>query len=224
MIHPIKAIIYDCDGVMFDSFEANFSFYARVLDHFGKSPLERSDHETMRILHTYSNRDVLTYLFAEDLRKEEAFSYAGTINYADLVPLMIMEEGFLDTIRVLNEVFPLGICTNRSTSMDLVLDSFGLRPYFQTVMTAAKVARPKPSPEPLLQALAELQVSPLETLFIGDSAVDQETALAAGVPFIAYKSDLPALARLDRHSDLLTLLHNFCDDVTLEKLKRTCIS
>lgn len=202
----IKAIIYDCDGVIFDSFEANFSFYARVLERFGKPPLDRSNSNAMTILHTWSHRDVLAYLFADDPRRDDVVLFAGTINYADLVPMMVMEEGFIETVNALQRSYALGICTNRSTSMDLVLDSFGLRPFFKTVMTSSRVKNPKPHPEPLLKALEDLAVLPDEAVFIGDSDVDRQAAEAAGVPFVAYKNDLPALARLDRHADLFGIL------------------
>ena len=201
-----KAIIYDCDGVMFDSFEANFSFYARVLVEFGKPLPDRGNAEAMTILHTWSHRDVLAYLFVDDPRKDDAIRFAGTINYADLVPMMVMEDGFLETVRMLEKGYALGICTNRSTSMDLVLDTFGLRPYFRTVMTSARVANPKPHPEPLLKTLDDLEVQPHEALFIGDSEVDRRAAEAAGVPFIAYRNDLPCIARLERHADLPSLI------------------
>ena len=38
------------------------------------------------------------------------------------------------------------------------------------------------------------------------SDVDRQAAEAAGVPFIAYKADMPALARIDRHGEILALL------------------
>ena len=41
----------------------------------------------------------------------------------------------------------------------------------------------KPSPEGLLLAIKRLHVSKAETLYIGDSTVDAETAQAAGVDF-----------------------------------------
>ena len=40
MLRPPKVIIYDCDGVLFDSKEANEAFYNHILDHFGMPPLE----------------------------------------------------------------------------------------------------------------------------------------------------------------------------------------
>lgn len=56
----IKAVIYDCDGVMFDSFEANLAFYQRIMEMMGRPPLSRDNGEQMRILHTYANREVLS--------------------------------------------------------------------------------------------------------------------------------------------------------------------
>ena len=34
-----RAVILDCDGVMFDSREANRAYYNAVLSHFGRPPL-----------------------------------------------------------------------------------------------------------------------------------------------------------------------------------------
>jgi len=201
-----KVVIYDCDGVMFDSFEANFAFYERILSRFDKLPLDRNDAETMRVLHTYANVDVMAYLFAGDDRRVEAQAFAGTIDYRELVPFMLMEEGFRETLNVLQPKVELAVCTNRTTSMDLVLESFDLNRYFGCVMTAARVENPKPHPEPLLKVLEHYRIAPGEALFVGDSDVDRQAAEAAGVPFIAYKADMPAFARIDRHDEILTLL------------------
>lgn len=201
-----KAVIYDCDGVMFDSFEANFEFYARILAHFGKAPLDRSDGETMRILHTFACKEVLDHLFSGDSRREEAGEVASAVDYRDLVPLMRMEEGFLETLELLRPRVGLAVCTNRSASMDQVLETFDLSSSFAFVMTASKVTFPKPHPEPLLRVLDHFRIAPSEALFVGDSEVDRLAAAAAEVPFIAYKNALPCAARIDSHYQILPLL------------------
>lgn len=206
-----KAVIYDCDGVMFDSFEANFTFYSLLLAQFGKPLLDRDDSRTMRMLHTYSNIDVIEYLFSGDKQREEAKKYAGNIGYRQLTPLMRMEEGLRETLELLSPQVALAVCTNRATSMEMLLDDFGLASYFSCVMTANKVKNPKPHPEPLLKVLAHYGLSPAEALFVGDSDVDRQASQAAGVPFVAYKADLPALARINRHQDILGLLGDLCD-------------
>jgi len=201
-----KAVIYDCDGVMFDSFEANLAFYDRIMAMLGRPPLDRQDREQMRVLHTYANRDVLAWFFPDPVEFHEAVGCAGRIDYRDLVPYMRLEEGFIDTLETLRLRVELAVCTNRSTSMDMVLESFGLAAYFGCVMTASRVANPKPHPEPLLKVLEHYRIGPDEALFVGDSDVDRQAAAAARVPFVAYKADLPALARIDRHGDILRVL------------------
>jgi len=205
-INGYKTVIYDCDGVMFESFEANFAFYSKVIEKFGKPPLDRSSHEIMHLLHTYSSKDVLARLFAGDPREEAALSFAASIDYRELLTYMRMEEEFVETLQALHKRVHLAVCTNRANSMDLLLEDFGLSRYFSYVMTAAKVQNPKPHPEPLLKILEHFRISPREALFVGDSELDQRSAEAAGVPFVAYKSHLPGLARIERHSEILALL------------------
>ena len=200
-----KAVIYDCDGVMFNSLEANCAFYETVMKHMGIE-LDRNDPEMMRIIHTFANREVLAHFFQEPDSFAESVRFAGTIDYRELIPLMIMEEGFVQTLEHLQRRVHLAVCTNRSTSMDAVLEGFKLTTYFNFVMTAAKAAHPKPHPDPLNRVLAHYGIEPHEALFVGDSAVDCQAASAANVPFISYKADLPALARIDRHEQIMALL------------------
>lgn len=206
VINGYKAIIYDCDGVMFDSFDANLAFYNRIMAMMGRPVLDRSNEEQMRVLHTFANREVLRYFFPDATLWDQAVACAAAIDYGELVPFMRMEEGFRETLTALKPQVELAVCTNRSTSMDMVLESFGLGQFFGCVMTASRVQNPKPHPEPLFRVLEHYRIAPGEALFVGDSDVDRQAAAAAGVPFIAYKADLPALARIDRHVDILTLL------------------
>lgn len=200
-----KALIYDCDGVMFDSLEANCAFYEAVFNFMGV-PLDRSDAATMRIIHTYAHREVLKYFFPGEERLQAAANFASNINYLELIHLMKIEDGFIKTLEQIKGRLHLAICTNRSTSMDAVLDSFRLSAYFSYVMTAAMASFPKPHPDPLLRVLAHYGIKAEEALFVGDSAVDSEAAAAAGVPFVGYRADLKGVARIDNHEEIIALL------------------
>lgn len=204
-IAGIKAVIYDCDGVMFDSIEANCVFYGEIFRQMGLE-LDRNDAAMMRVIHTFANREVLKYYFPEEALFDKALSIARGINYMNLVPLMEMEAELEATLAALKGRVHLAVCTNRSSSMDAVLEGFGLDGYFSFVMTAAKASFPKPHPDPLNRILAHFNLQPEEALFVGDSAVDAEAAAAASVPFVAYKSDLYGERRINRHGELLSLL------------------
>jgi HAD superfamily hydrolase (TIGR01509 family) len=203
----VKIVIYDCDGVMFDSFEANIAFYDRIMAMLGKPPLGRDDEELMHILHTCASRDVLRHIFPDEAEWNAAMRCLPDVDYRELIPFMRMEEGFRETLELLTPRVRLAVCTNRAKTMEQVLEYFDLARYFGIVMTASRVTNPKPHPEPLLKVLEHYRIGPDEALFVGDSDLDRQAALAAGVPFVAYKADLPAFARIDRHADILPLLH-----------------
>jgi len=200
-----KVVIYDCDGVLFNSLEANCRFYEAVFNHMGVS-LDRSDEDVMRIIHTYANRDVLKHFFPETDQWEKSLKFAGNINYQNLIHLMEMERGLLKTLDRLKGKIHLAICTNRSTSMDDVLEVFKLTHYFSYVMTAARASFPKPHPDPLLRVLAHYGIKAEEALFVGDSAVDSLSAASAGVPFVAYRADLQCMTRIDNHEEIIAIL------------------
>jgi HAD superfamily hydrolase (TIGR01509 family) len=198
-----KAVIYDCDGVILDSIESNYIFYNRIMKGLGRPEIDRLCTESERVLHTFSYLDVIEHFFGKDPQKEQAIAIGKTIRYRELMPYMRREEGLVETLTALKGKVELAICTNRAASMEMIIEDFGLEGFFGCIMTAGKVANPKPHPEPLLKVLEHYGIGPQEALFVGDSAVDMQAATAAGVPFIAYKSDLPALAVIERHEQLL---------------------
>ncbi|MFI0743274.1 HAD family hydrolase [Streptomyces sp. NPDC021100] len=55
---------------------------------------------------------------------------------------------------------------------------------FATVRTPNGAGRGKPAPDPILLALIDLGVDPADALYVGDTAVDQETARRAGVSYV----------------------------------------
>ena len=198
-----KVVIYDCDGVILDSVESNYVFYNRVMGFLGRPEIDRNDADARRVLHTYSFDNVMEYFFVGDPQREDAFRFAKTIHYRDLMPYMKMEDGFVNTLDQLKGHTSLAVCTNRAISMEMIIEDFGLTGYFEFVMTASQVTYPKPHPEPLLKVLAHFEAKPEEALFIGDGEVDMQAAESAGVPFISYKSHLPSLARIQHHSEII---------------------
>jgi HAD superfamily hydrolase (TIGR01509 family) len=201
-----KVVIYDCDGVMFDSLESNYVFYNRIMAHLGRLPLDRSNEEARTVLHTYSFADVMEYFFGNDPARDDALAFARTIRYRELVPFMRMEEGLVETLDRIRPHVSLAICTNRASSMEMLIDDFGLNGYFSCVMTASRVTHPKPHPEPLLRVLDHYGVQPVEALFVGDAEVDRQAAAGAGVPFVAYKSEFPATPRIGHHQEIVNHL------------------
>ena len=79
---------------------------------------------------------------------------------------------------------PIGVCSlNCEAACRLALEAHDLTEYVDAVVGRDSVATHKPDPEPLLATLDALGVDPENSLFIGDSPRDEETAERAGVAF-----------------------------------------
>lgn len=77
------------------------------------------------------------------------------------------------------------VSTKRGDTIELILESHGLRDAVEMVVGSADVKRPKPDPEGLRTVMARLGVEPGETLFCGDTVLDAGAARNAGCHFAA---------------------------------------
>jgi phosphoglycolate phosphatase len=76
----------------------------------------------------------------------------------------------------------LAICSNKPRAFTVgLLHHFGMAARLDLVLGPEDVARPKPAPDMIVQALRRLKIARSEALYIGDMVVDIETARAAGV-------------------------------------------
>ena len=74
------------------------------------------------------------------------------------------------------------ICTNKPEAITRqVLAGLGIADCFDVVIGGDTLPRNKPDPLPLRAALEGLDVTPEQSLMVGDSAIDVQTAHAAGV-------------------------------------------
>ena len=90
----------------------------------------------------------------------------------------------------------LAVLTNKPGAMARkILDGLGLLPRFVAVVGGDEAPR-KPDPTGLLEIMAKVGASPGETVFVGDSRHDVETARAAGVAMVAVTWGLTSRADL----------------------------
>ena len=180
----LKVVIFDCDGVMFDSREANIAFYNTVLAHFEKPLLTK---EGVDIVHMSTAEGAINYLFRDDPRLPEAQQYRGKVGYQQFIPLMVMEPFLEETLKNLREQYHLALATNRTNTIHAILETFNLENYFDFVVSSLDVNHPKPHPEGILKILDHFSIDRREAVYVGDATVDQEAARQANVFFIAYK-------------------------------------
>lgn len=183
----LKLVIFDCDGVLFDSREANRAYYNRLLEQFGCPPM---DEKELDYVHSHNVTDSAAYIFRnhDRIRREAVDQYRTELNYTPFLDYMIMEPDLLDFLRIIKPQYHTAISTNRTTTMPLLLDMFQLRPWFEQIVTALDAPRPKPAPDGLFMILDHFGVGIEEAIYIGDSQVDFEHTRSVGMELIAFKN------------------------------------
>lgn len=201
----IRVVAFDCDGVLFDTLEANRHYYNRILARFGRPPLDEAQ---LSFAHAHTVYETLALLFEDPATLEAAHAFRRTMDYGDFVAHLTIEPELKALLDWMDGRYRKAIATNRTDTMERLLRAFELEGRFDLVVTSLDVARPKPAPDCLELILERFAAAPQEAVFVGDSAVDEETARAAGVPFIAYRN--PALEAL-HHIDSLGQLKNLLE-------------
>ncbi len=205
----IEAIIYDCDGVLFESHAANLAYYNLILAAFGYPSVTAEQKEVAYLCHTASSPNVLAGLMdARDV--PVALDFAAELDYRDFIPLMKPMPYLHQVLEVVANHYPLAIATNRGSSVVPILAHFGLEQFFSAVVTSRDVEKPKPAPDMLLLAARHLGYHPQACLFIGDSELDQAAAAAGSLPFVGYGERFVQGKNVDKvmgqHRDLLKYL------------------
>jgi HAD superfamily hydrolase (TIGR01509 family) len=197
-------IIYDCDGVLIDSREANRAFYNDILAHFGRPPLTEDQLDFVQVS---TSGQAVDLLFQGTPFKNAAQAYQLTLDNEPYISRLRLEPNVREVLAALRPACRTAVATNRGRSLALILKHFHLDGLFDLTISSYEVSFPKPHPQGLLKILEHFQTPPRAAFFIGDSEVDRLVAHRAEVDFIAYKNPaLEALFHLGDHLDLLGLL------------------
>jgi len=190
----LSLVIFDCDGVLFDSAHANVAYYNAVLERLGRPPLNE---EWARRAHFMSSYQLYDAMFgAESRLGEEARRAARDIDYAPFYRLMRPAPDLDHVLQALTQRFRLAMATNRGGTVSGVVRAFRLERFLELTVGAHDVARPKPHPDMIQKCLDHFRVMPTAAVYVGDSETDHQAALAAGVHFIAVGGNTPAEYRV----------------------------
>ncbi|PID41102.1 MAG: beta-phosphoglucomutase [Proteobacteria bacterium] len=201
----LKLIIFDCDGVMFDSRETNRVYYNDLLAAFHCPPMDENE---LSFVHMHNVTTSVEHIFRNhDFDLEEVHTFRKNHDYTPYLDHMIIEPDLIDFLEQTKKQYQLAISTNRTnTTLKPLLKAFELDSYFSRVVTSGDIANPKPAPDALLDILSFCHCTPEEAVYIGDSPIDYHHAQSAGIPLIAFRNNtLEAAYHVNCFMDILQL-------------------
>lgn len=187
---PIRAVLFDWDGTLLNSYEADLRAYLSMFHALGIDWTERE-----LALH-YSPNWLRVYRAAQLPRAKwiEADRLWTRAYKLEKPPLL---AGARHIVRVLARKFNLGIVTSGNRPrVRRQLREFQLVNYFSACVCSEDASQRKPHPAPLQLALKRLRRAPEHCVYVGDTAEDIEMARRAGVRAIGVLGPFPTAARL----------------------------
>jgi len=100
-------VIFDCDGVMFDSRQANINFYNHLRHHFGLPLLDES---AIDYVHMHTADEAIRHIFRGTPYVDQALAYKRDLDYTPFIKDMIPEPG-TGVTRSIGSWRPLGLRT-----------------------------------------------------------------------------------------------------------------
>lgn len=177
--HLPKAILFDLDGTLIDTFRLYVESYRRALEPFLGHPPTLEEIAARNP--ASERRFLLEWLGAE---RGEACHAAFRAQYEELHAAL--GEGLYDGVREMlaalrSAGYPLGIVTGKGRHAWEVTERALELGTWEVVVTDDDVSTPKPGPEGLLAAARALGIDPADAVYAGDSVVDLRAGRAAGM-------------------------------------------
>jgi HAD superfamily hydrolase (TIGR01509 family) len=194
-MRPVKAVVFDLDGTLMDSkidYEKRGNRIRELLVSRGlPEPLE--DRRKVYRVISGGAATLREYGLPEASLEATMAEMETIMNDIELEALDAMElKPYARTVVVElhGEGLGLGVATRSHREYTLRgLKRYDMLRFFHQVVARDDVPYPKPDPRHLLYTIRLLGVDPGDTLFIGDTTTDLQTADAAGVEFIGYWRD-----------------------------------
>ncbi|HKV53123.1 MAG TPA: HAD family hydrolase [Candidatus Binataceae bacterium] len=178
----LELVIFDADGVLFDSTEANTAYYNSIFTRVGEpamSPVEEKAGVFMSAPQVFELRAA-----GDQARIARMREVALTMDATPFFNLMKPYPGLRSFLLAIKRRYRIGLATNRSATVPAIIDYLGLGGVFDAVASARDKVKPKPAPDILELCLKRAGVVAGGAVYVGDSETDRIASESAGVRFI----------------------------------------
>ncbi len=179
-----KAVLFDMDGVLVDSFPMWLHTMNEVAAMLGCPPIPE---DALRAAFGQGVEDDLRTFYAGCTRAQLEDAYAQTLpRHAHRIAVNPTAPAALEALAARG--IPRAVVTNtQAGAVPGLLTQVGLASHFDAVLGITPAVAAKPAPDLLLAACAHLGVDAAEALMVGDSIYDRDAATAAGTPYLHYE-------------------------------------
>lgn len=203
----LELIMFDADGVLFESEKANVAYYNEIFRRSGEQHL--SEEEEQRCI----------FYSASQLFESRALGDPNRIARMREIMKALDHRLFFNMLRPYCELRPfllelkrtyrVGLATNRAVTVPDLLAHLQLEDVFDAIASALDDVEPKPAPDMIKLCLKRAKVESGRAVYVGDSPSDLAAAEAAGTHFIAVGSRVEHHRRIAHIGELPSALENF---------------
>ena len=198
-----KAIVFDMDGIIFDSERLIIECWKVVADKYGIHDIEDICNKCLGV-NSVETKEIFLSYYGQDFpydayRAEMSKLYHEQYNGGRLP----MKTGVVELLEYLKEnCVPVALAS--STRSEVVLQQLrdaGIAEYFQVVIGGDMVKRSKPQPDIFLKACEELGVEPKNAFAIEDSYNGIRAAAAGCLRPLMVPDLMPPTEEMERLSE-----------------------
>jgi HAD superfamily hydrolase (TIGR01509 family) len=196
----IELVIFDADGVLFDSDQSNVAYYNAIFSRIGESPMTAEEERAC----VYQAASGVFELRARGDRAiaRQMQEIAESLDYTPFLKLLRPPLELRPFLMELKQRYRLALATNRSVTVPSMIEFLNLAGVFDAVACALDNVRPKPAPDILTLCLERAATAADRAIYVGDSNIDHVAAAAAGTHFIGIGDRLEHPHRVPMLRDL----------------------
>lgn len=213
-LKAMRALILDLDGTLIDSKNDLIQSVNAMLRELGRNELAA---ETISGYIGHGAPQLVARALGNGCSEEQrkrALEFFLSYYESHKMDTTTAYPGVAETLEELRKV-PMAVLTNKPVRISVrILEGLGLKKYFRAIYGGNSFETKKPDPLGARAILREMRALPGETLMVGDSEVDVQTARNAGTMAAAVnygfgvhdRATYPADIYLDRFHELTTIL------------------
>ncbi|HJU10823.1 MAG TPA: HAD family hydrolase [Candidatus Binataceae bacterium] len=204
----LELVIFDADGVLFDSTESNIAYYNEIFTRVGEPPMSPVEEKAcifMAAPQVFDLRAAGDRQLVARMRE-----VARTLDAAPFFALFRPVPGLRSLLLKIKQQYRIGLATNRSATIPGIIDYLGLVDIFDAVASVRDRVKPKPAPDILELCLKRAGVGPEDAVYVGDSETDRIASQAAKLNFIGVGERVVHQHSIARLEELPAMLEVLC--------------